>query len=500
MYSVALLRELHDSAACHLIRQDGQEDVLFAVYHPSSGARRFSGLLKQLLFPEPGDRSVHGNVSFESQYVERCLREAARIGGGLVLLHSHPGYGWQGMSGDDIRAEEELAIRAHAVTELPLIGMTIGLDHVWSARVWTKSGRRKFERQMCETVRVVGDQLVVSYDEQQRPRPRVGAKQLRTVSAWGEEAQAHLARLRVGLVGAGSVGMIAGEGVAKSGIEDLVVIDYDILEMHNLDRVLFGVEADVLAMRRKAHILAEGLLLAATTENFQARPIIASVVEADGFRAALDCDVLIACVDRPWARSALNLIAMAHLIPVIDGGIYIAAKPGGGLRHADWRAHTISPGRACLECLGQFDPGLVSVERDGYLDDPKYIEGLPDDHILKRRENVFIFSLGCASLQLMQLLSLIVGPDYSEPGAQTFRYTRSTLESDHSACSPSCYYLTQIGLGDHAEISPVGFDRAAEKLRDQAETQNLAASDAGHTGWWSDLVARIVSWSPRRKA
>jgi len=208
----------------------------------------------------------------------------------------------------------------------------------------------------------------------------------------------------------------------------------------------------------KVDLLTEHLKLRATAEPFRVHPVIAAVYEESGFRAALDCDVLFSCVDRPWGRHVLNFIANAHLIPVIDGGIYVRRNRLGKLAAADWRAHTATFGRACLQCEGQYDPGLVQVEREGYLDDPTYIERLPQDHPLKARENVFVFSMACASQQNLQMLALALAPlDQPNPGSQRYHFVGNFMATPKfDQCAPDCFFRGIVARGDSAGITVTG--------------------------------------------
>lgn len=448
-HSVAMTGKVNSIAKSHLLRADGQEDICFALWFPSQGRSRQTALIARIILPLDGDRNVHGNVSFNPSFFERALAEANAAGAGLAMLHSHPlGLGWQGMSPDDVIAEIGNAGAVFGVTNRPFVGLTLAGDGAWSARFWERTAPRTYTRRWCGSVRVIGDQMDVTYMDKLAPLPPTTLMQTRTVSAWGEEAQANLVRLRVGIIGAGSVGGFIAEALARTGFEDIVSIDFDTIEEHNLDRLLYATKDDIGQSKVKA--LAAHLRKRATAKNFSAEVLEGAVYETEGLRVALDCDVLFSCVDRPWGRHILNIIAYAHLIPVIDGGIHVRANRHGKLAAADWCAHTATIGRPCLQCLGQYDPGLVQTEREGNLDDPKYIDGLPDGHPLKARENVFAFSMSCASLQMLQMLSYVLAPlDQPNPGAQRYHFVGNFMEKPQfNACHPECLFPSFIARGD----------------------------------------------------
>ena len=452
-YSVALksdvARKLSDHLLQHITQERRQEDMCFALWRPSTGRTRTTALLTDIILPRDGERVLHGGASFLPDYVERVIGDALKYEAGIAFLHSHFTPGWQQMSREDVVAERRLAPRILAATELPLVGLTMGTDGALSARFWPRVGRRKFEREWCGTVRCVGDDFHVTFMERLAPKPVFKEALKRTYSAWGEEKQSLLARLHCGVVGAGSVGAIIAEGLVRMGVETVSLIDFDKVKEHNLDRLLHATIEDI--GRLKVEVADEILRKHATADNIDIRAYPHAVTRENGLKAALDCDILFSCVDRPWPRQVLNMLAYAHQIPVVDGGVRISLTPSKKLRSADWRAHVALPGRPCLECLGQFDPAHVVMERQGQLDDPSYIEGLPFDHFIRRNENVFAFAMNAAGLMMLQFLSLVVKPaGLSNTSAQLYHFVTGTLDTDSlDDCKPTCLFKDHIGSGDH---------------------------------------------------
>jgi hypothetical protein len=130
-----------------------------------------------------------------------------------------------------------------------------------------------------------------------------------------------------------------------------------------------------------------------------------------------------------------------------------------------------------MECLGQYDPAHVQLERDGLLDDPTYMAGIPEDHPLKRRENVFAFSMACAAAEVLELLRAVLAPSgLADAGAGLHHWTTGTVTRDEAECQPDCPYSTSLlGTGDDSGLTVTGRHAVAEEAR--ARRKQLRKAD-----------------------
>jgi hypothetical protein len=469
-YSVAMTGATSGSLREHLLRADRQEDVCFATYSVSTGACRTTALLRDVILPGSGEREVHGNASFSGDYVLRAATVAAEQECGLALLHSHPGAsGWQGLSSCDHETEASYATFVRGVTKFPLVGLTLGgRDLQYSARFWHADQ----EPTWCENVRVLDDTYTVAWNDALRPAPAAQPSQDRTISAWGPRAQANLARLRILIVGVGSVGLDIAIRLAATGIQHVDAMDPDTLKIVNLDRMTGATREDAELERPKVEVALRLMRSQATAVEFKGAGFQTSVYYESAHAQALDYDLIISAVDRPWPRAVMNTLAYADLIPVIDGGIAIDAfADGNGMRGASWRSHVIRPGRPCLVCNRQLDLALVTVEQSGDLDDPEYIRnsGRTD---LANRANVAALCSGPISAILSQFVSFVVGVGgQGEAGPLQYSLAAHHLEHLDYASRSHCPFENAEAVGDK---------RMNFTVPDPSARDDAAATPAAH--------------------
>ena len=450
-FEVAFTSEANLISSNHLLQHyrnnKQQEDLCFALWHPSTGQSRCTALIDEIILPKEGERILHGNTSFEPHYLSRAIRLARKRRAGLVFLHSHPSPGWQSMSTADVQAEQNVLAYPAGATGLPLVGLTIGSDGYWSARFWKRDGKQ-MRRHWCEKIRVVGPQnYQIHFNNNLVPPPRRREVLRRTFETWGQESQSMIARLKVGIVGLGSVGCIVAETIARIGITQVALIDPDIVEEHNLDRLLYATPQNIGEL--KVDLVAQAMRSNTTADTVEVLALPVSVHNEAGYKVALDCDILFSCVDRPVARDVLNFIAQAHLIPVIDGGIAIETDRNQNyLSSAHWRAHLDTPYHQCLRCNGQYTTSDVVMELDGSLDDPSYISNLPPEERVGN-QNVFPFSLGVAGMEVNLMLRYLLAADWWPlVQQQDYQFITAETRTINAKCHPNCSFRERRAQGD----------------------------------------------------
>ncbi|MEM4250010.1 MAG: ThiF family adenylyltransferase, partial [Candidatus Nitrosotenuis sp.] len=315
-------------------------------------------------------------------------------------------------------------------------------DTTWSARIYPKP----FKITWCSEVRIVGKYLTVHFNPRDKPPPTISKKLLRTKSVWGDDKQADIMRLTVGIVGAGSVGSTVGEALARIGIGKILLMDYDRIKEHNLDRMNCVTKKDI--GQRKIDVVKTNLEKAATNSNFQCEISDESIVEEKGYKKALDCDVLFSCVDRPWPRQVLNHFSYSCLIPVIDGGIDFKISDGK-LIHGMYRAQTAGPERPCLICLRAVDLDQVQMDRDGAFDDPEYIADMEKRTKIPTRQNIMPFVFALAGMETIHFSELVTGIGrMGDLGQQPYNYYPGDIQPIYKTCVEGCENVMNVALGD----------------------------------------------------
>lgn len=146
-------------------------------------------------------------------------------------------------------------------------------------------------------------------------------------------------------------------------MRQLILIDFDKLELRNLNRIVNSTLADAKAQRSKVVAFAEAVT--SYRGKGVAVPVSASISTREAVLCASQADVMFSCVDTLDARQIADLLAASFLIPLFDVGVSIPTRrTAGGSAIADvcGRIDYVHPGGPTLQDRRVYDPASLRAE------------------------------------------------------------------------------------------------------------------------------------------
>lgn len=162
--------------------------------------------------------------------------------------------------------------------------------------------------------------------------------------------QQRVSAAHVMVVGCGALGNEVLKNLVLLGVEHIVVVDFDSVEMGNLSRSVLFSRADAEAHRLKVDVVAERIK--AMNAAIEVHTICGDVAYDVGLGLVKRMDVVIGCVDSRWARYCINRMCMRAGVPWVDGAI----------EKMEGTSRVFVPGKNCYACnLGP--EGLKDLSR-----------------------------------------------------------------------------------------------------------------------------------------
>ena len=262
-FEIVLPAGMHDVIRRFLFDDPTNEamGVILAGVNESPGKLK---LLGRQFVPVPPDAYEHrgaGGLAVRREFSRELLRRCASEDLSQIDVHSHP-FGvtpslW--FSGVDDRHEQLMAEYIYARLKGSLYASLVMNQGYSKARIWLPCKGGSVAHHPISTLvlaeapfrrlDITGDlQMSEGLDDHEQD---CFARQ---VLAFGEKGQMAMSHVLVGVIGVGGIGSAMIEGLARLGVRNVTIIDPDVAEMSNVNRVSGMTLQDAQAALAKVEI------------------------------------------------------------------------------------------------------------------------------------------------------------------------------------------------------------------------------------------------------
>lgn len=379
----------------HLFPGDGNEAVALLLCGRREGEDRRVLTTREVAvvpFDECRVRTPH-RVVWSTNVLDRLMSKVWKSGLSIVKLHSHPG-GFDRFSSLDDESDSALAIsfdglftegRCHGSAVMLPDGVIFGRELIGS-RIGPDFG----------SVMIPGDDIrLFSGSKPEAP----GDDDLRNRQAFGAGTVSLLRSLRVAVIGCSGTGSIVVEQLARLGVGEFVLVDPDIVEAKNLNRILNATAADV--ERKTPKVVLANRTVKSLGRGQAVLPLQMNLDSVEAVHRVAECDVIFGCVDTAEGRNLANRIASYYVLPFVDVGVRLVADGRGSVESIAGAVNYYKPGGSTLLERGAISSEQIRAEEmrrtnpDLYreLHRQRYIQGVDEERPAVISVNAFFGAL-----------------------------------------------------------------------------------------------------------
>lgn len=414
--------------------------------------------------------SVRANSRFSQWLMQRCAAE----GLSQIDIHSHPFGANRNLhfSGTDDVHEQAMARYIYRHLPNTFYASIVMNQGYTKGRVWLPAGAGVCHREI-ETLKLVDFPLrqinIGKTTSATRSAGSTDDRYDRQVRAYGTEGQSQMAQNLVCVIGAGGLGSIVIEMLARLGFSRINIIDPDIAEISNLNRVVGMTYADAKVHTPKATIAARSVK--AINPRAQVKAYQKSVFDPSVLPALTYADLIIVATDNHSTRLFVQRVGAQYLIPVVSIGVNIDVDEKCKLEDVSAEYAIALPGAAgwCLQCAETINPELAAFEIASPAEqkrwiDRGYVRGADIPSPSVRHLNGIIAGLAVAEIHNL------VAPFKSFRPFLVYNQLQTEIMPMTIARNANCPICSEKGLLGLGDLEPI-----PDFLRDLREPPELPA-------------------------
>lgn len=343
-YSLNLTEFQYEELKTHLFPSDNFEAVSFIL----CGSHKNSNTIKFFVYKTfhiPYDSCslrTQENVTWPTSFLEPILEEAEKKNLSVFKIHSHDKI-YSKFSETDDKSDKKLfpQIYLWMNSEQNHGSLILLSDGKMFGRVVLSSG------QFCpiSSINKVGHSIEAIIKEKKSIKYE-DEFALRHRQAFGEDTFNKLRKLKIAVIGCSGTGSFVVEQLARLGVGEIILIDPDVIELKNLNRIINSFYDDALHSTPKVTVLERAINNMGTgtkIKSFQS-----NLYNRDIIKEVASSDVLFGCMDSVDGRHLLNRISNFYLLPYFDLGVKLVADGIGGVEYMVGTVHYLQPGKSTL--------------------------------------------------------------------------------------------------------------------------------------------------------